>query len=216
LKESGIVPGVQVMGADGVSPVPCIEVWRYLGNGSNYISVMRNPEFEAGALQQDVNYPDNSAIEQPVQARIVFAGPQRGTDMRTGASIAGDSYQTTLDPWSPVILKLQATNGAAVTLVSPASGATFRIGNAVRLIAKAAAGGAGVKQVEFFQNGISVGLGKPIPIPPGSRTAALVPENSYYVLDWSDPPAGSHNLTARMTDSTGAVTLSSSITIVVN
>ena len=216
LKDSGIVPDVQVVGADGVSPVPCVEVWRYVGNGANYISVMRNPEFEAGALQQDVNYPDNSAIEKPVQARIIFASPQRGTNMRTGASVAGDSYQTTLDPWSPVILKLQAASGAAVTLVSPASGATFRSGNAVRLIAKAAAGGAGVKQIEFFQNGISIGLGKPIPVPPGSRTAAMAPDGLYYVLDWSRPPAGSYNLTARMTDSTGAVTLSSSITIVVN
>ncbi len=107
-------------------------------------------------------------------------------------------------------------NGLMVALVSPTSGSVFSSGKSVRLIAKAAAHATGIKQIEFFQNGISLGMGEPIPIPPGSRTSSLGTQGSYYVSVWSNPPAGTYNLTVQMTDGTGAVTGSSPITIVVD
>jgi hypothetical protein len=105
-------------------------------------------------------------------------------------------------------------NGLTVALVSPTSGSVFSGGTSVRLIAKAAAYNAGIKQVEFFEKGISLGMGEPIPVPPGSRTAALGTDSSYYVLDWSHSSPGTYNLSAQMTDRTGAITVSSPVTVV--
>jgi len=107
-------------------------------------------------------------------------------------------------------------NGLTVALVSPASGSVFSRGRPVRVIAKAAAYTAGMKQVEFFENGISLGTAEQIPTPPGSRTASLQTQGSYFVLVWSSPPAGTYNVTARLTDRAGAVALSSNVTIFVN
>jgi Bacterial Ig domain len=106
-------------------------------------------------------------------------------------------------------------NGLTVALVNPTSGSVFSSGKPVQLIAKVAADTAGMKQVEFFENGISLGMAEPIPTPPGSRTAVFQTQGSYFVLVWSNPSAGTYNLTARLTDRTGAVALSSNVTIVV-
>jgi len=107
-------------------------------------------------------------------------------------------------------------NGVAVALVSPAIGSAFSSGKPVRLIAKAAAYNAGIQQVEFFQNGILLGSGEPVPVPPGSRTAPLETQGRYYFFVWSNPTAGAHSLTAQATDRNGAVTISSNVSVVVH
>jgi len=100
-------------------------------------------------------------------------------------------------------------NGLAVALVSPTSGSVFSSGTLVQLTAKADALYSGIAQVEFLQNGISLGMGEPIPAPSGTVT-----DSSDYVLDWYPSP-GTYNLTAQMTDRTGATIASSPVSVVV-
>lgn len=114
------------------------------------------------------------------------------------------------------VYPLNPLNAPTITWVSPNSGSIFTRAERVRLIAAAAADSGVIKQVEFFQNGVSLGFGEPIPIPPASRTAAHGTGYRYYVLVWSSPPAGTYNVKAQVTETTGAVTLSNNISIVVH
>ena len=91
LKDAGVEPAVQVVDAGDGTPVPCVEVWRYQGDDGSYAAVMRNPEFEADSLT-DFKYPSNAAIETTVRVRVL-AGRQE--------------YEAELDPWRPLILKLE-------------------------------------------------------------------------------------------------------------
>ena len=68
---------------------------------------MRNPEFNAASLKP-AGYPDNSALETPLRIRILFGRETAVVDVRTGETFEpADSLETTLDPWSPVILQLR-------------------------------------------------------------------------------------------------------------
>jgi photosystem II stability/assembly factor-like uncharacterized protein len=102
-------------------------------------------------------------------------------------------------------------NGLMVALVSPTIGSVFSMGMSVQLIAKAADYNTSIKEVEFFENGTALGMGEPTVAPPGGQTAS---DSSYYLLNWSPSSAGTYNLTAQMTDKTGATTVSSPVTVV--
>jgi hypothetical protein len=107
LKESGIEPAIRVLNADDDFPVPCVEVWRYVGEEGEYVALMRNPEFDTSSLRQ-VGYPDNTEIEKSVRIRVIFNRGFGLTDVRTGETLgAADRIETELEPWSPVILKLE-------------------------------------------------------------------------------------------------------------
>src|SRR5205823_8586843 len=49
LEGAGITAPVRVLGPDG-APVPCAEVWRYRGSGTEWVAVSRSPEFAADSL----------------------------------------------------------------------------------------------------------------------------------------------------------------------
>jgi hypothetical protein len=107
LKDSGIEAPVRVLDADDDSPVPCLEIWRYAGEDGQYVALMRNPEFDAASLKQ-VGYPDNAEVEKRVRIRVVLDGEVKVTDMRTGDAYgSATQIETDLEPWSPVILKLE-------------------------------------------------------------------------------------------------------------
>ena len=93
LKDGGVEPAVQVIDTATGSLAACVEVWRFQGADGRYISVMRNPEFNAASLKA-TGYPDNSAIETTIHIQILVNG---------SAFTEAD-----LDPWSPLILKIDA------------------------------------------------------------------------------------------------------------
>lgn len=96
-----------MLDADDDSPVPCLEIWRYAGEDGQYVALMRNPEFDAASFRQ-AGYPDNAEIEKRVRIRVVFDGEVKVTDMRTGDAYGSATQtETDLEPWSPVILKLE-------------------------------------------------------------------------------------------------------------
>jgi hypothetical protein len=107
LKDSGVEAPIRVLNVDDDSPVPCLEVWRYAGDDGQYIALMRNPEFDAASLKQ-VGYPDNAEIEKRVRIRVLFDREIRVSDVRTGDAFGPvTQIETDLEPWSPVILKLE-------------------------------------------------------------------------------------------------------------
>jgi len=90
----------------------------------------------------------------------------------------------------------------SVTLIQPASGSYLASGASVTLAAAAsdfaADGSTGlVSSVQFFQGATPLGI------------ATL--NSGFYAYTWSNPPAGSYSITARATDSEGAVGVSAPV-----
>jgi len=83
------------------------------------VAVMRNPEFRVSSFAS-VGYPDNSALEEWVRILIVLPTAGALTNLRTGETAQGDSYETYLDPWSAVILKRAADPAARQNSGRPA------------------------------------------------------------------------------------------------
>jgi len=92
------------------------------------------------------------------------------------------------------------TNAApTVSITAPVNGANFTTGASVNITANAADSDGSVTQVEFFVNGVSIG----------------VDNSSPYSVNWT-AVAGTQNLTAKATDNNGASTTSSVVIINVN
>ncbi len=88
-----------------------------------------------------------------------------------------------------------------VSLTSPAGGSAFTTGTAITLTATAtASSGRTISSVAFLLNGSTV---------LSTRTT------SPYTFSWTGAAAGTHSITARATDNTGAVTTSSAVSITV-
>ncbi len=86
-----------------------------------------------------------------------------------------------------------------VTLTQPGAGATFQEGMPIDITATASDPGGNVAKVEFFSG--SVKLGEAVAAP--------------YTLTWADAPAGTHTLSARVTDDVGAAVTSAQVGITV-
>ena len=87
-----------------------------------------------------------------------------------------------------------------VAMTSPASGTEFPAGQAIELVADAADADGSVVRVEFYNGMLKIG-----------ETAAGPP----YILNWDNPPIGTHTLRAFATDDGGATTASAPVTITV-
>ena len=88
---------------------------------------------------------------------------------------------------------------ASVSMTSPSTGALYLAPATLPVKANASAPGATVTQVEFFANGVSIG----------------VDTTSPYQFDWTAPAAGTYSITAVVTDSNGATATSAAHTITV-
>ena len=88
----------------------------------------------------------------------------------------------------------------AVSLTSPAAGATFTAPATVGIAANATDGDGTVAKVEFFNGSTKLGEDTIAP----------------YAYSWTGVPVGSYTLTARATDNLGATTTSTARTITVN
>lgn len=104
-----------------------------------------------------------------------------------------------------------------VEMVSPASGARFRAGSSVMLVADARDRDGDVVSVEFFANGNSLSVVRNRDLDPTGNAdpneAGVAPENAFsrdqlFQLVWSNVPAGGFLLTAVATDDDGVSTTS--------
>src|SRR6185312_13822107 len=86
-----------------------------------------------------------------------------------------------------------------VSITSPANGANLGNAPANVVITAAAADSHGVKNVEFFKNGVSLGIDTTAP----------------YSFSWNNVPTGTFNLTAKATDNLDAVTISAPVSVTV-
>ncbi|MSU24930.1 MAG: hypothetical protein EXS32_14045 [Opitutus sp.] len=142
------------------------------------------------------------------------------------APTAGSSYSVSWTPNAAGVSTLTArvtdSNGTAVTssavnvtvttatvatisITSPANGTSIVAGAAATLIATAVANsGATVTRVDFFLSGTTT-IG----------TALTPTAGSSYSVSWTPTAAGVSSLTAKLTDSTGAVLTSSAINVTV-
>lgn len=92
-----------------------------------------------------------------------------------------------------------ANQAPRITLTSPAAGSTFTAGNAITVTANAADSDGSISKVEFFNNGVSLGVDTQTP----------------YSLLWRNAPSGNHSLTAVATDNRNASTRSATVRITV-
>ncbi|WP_221420230.1 Ig-like domain-containing protein [Fulvivirga sp. M361] len=99
--------------------------------------------------------------------------------------------------WKPLgpCIDIPVNEDPEVAITSPANNSTFTVGNSINITANAT-DDKGVAQVEFFVDGISIG----------------VDTSSPYSATWNST-AGSHNLTATATDNEGVTSTSSIVRI---
>lgn len=88
----------------------------------------------------------------------------------------------------------------SVSLTAPASGSTFAAGSNITVSASASDSDGNVTRVEFFRNGVSIGVDTSAP----------------YSVTWSNAAAGSYSLTAVATDNGNATTTSAAVSVTVN
>ncbi|MFO1266105.1 MAG: Ig-like domain-containing protein [Rubrivivax sp.] len=89
----------------------------------------------------------------------------------------------------------------AVSITSPAAGATLQAGSNVTLHASASDADGSIAKVEFFLDGSATPLGQ----------ATRVGTTTDYTLAWNSVPVGSHTLVARATDNDGATRSTASL-----
>ena len=116
------------------------------------------------------------------------------TGNRLDATFVRDNSST---PDTFTLIKQGAGNPpAAVSITAPATSTPVVAGSNVNFTATASDPGGGVTQVVYFANGQQVGA-----------AATVAP----YAMQWANPPVGVHRITARATDSGGALSMSTPI-----
>ncbi len=105
---------------------------------------------------------------------------------------------------APVTVTVNLATATTVALTSPIAGASLPLNTATTLTATASAsGGATVTRVDFFAGPTTVGT-------------ALVAAGGSYSVSWTPTVSGVFSLTARVTDSAGAIISSSPISVTVS
>jgi hypothetical protein len=105
LQKAGIEAPLKVINTMDDRPAACVEVWRYRGNGANYVALMRNAEIDADSLG-NIGYRENEKLERVAPIQVILPEQAQVTDIRTGKSYGvTDRVTVEMDPWSPVILE---------------------------------------------------------------------------------------------------------------
>ncbi len=109
-----------------------------------------------------------------------------------------------------------------VTIVAPRNGATYRALANIALVAQVSDPGASVTQVQFYSGTTLIGTATPLRMDPAGEPNGEVDDDAstsagavVYVFQWARVPAGQYSITAKATDSLGAVGVSASDTIIV-
>jgi regulation of enolase protein 1 (concanavalin A-like superfamily) len=144
------------------------------------------------ALHPWCNAVDAGAVVPNLTDGYLGAAPDLGAH-EVGAAVP------VYGPRAPEDVPPAANLPPAVTLVSPAAGATFAAPGAMSIQADVHDADGGVVLVDFFANGVHI----------GSR------QHAPFEMAWTGVPAGTYTLTARATDDRGATASSSGVAVVV-
>jgi hypothetical protein len=129
---------------------------------------------------------------------VTWSNVAAGTYSLTARAIDNRGAATTS---APVSINVNAPNAApTVSLTAPVTGSVYTTPAAITLAATASDSDGTITSVEFFKNGVSLGVDTTSPY-------------SYY---WTGVLAGSYSLTAKATDNAGATTTSAAVTVTVN
>jgi cytochrome c peroxidase len=148
----------------------------------------------------------SGAVEVYRNGALVGTASVAGWVRQTASGMAGmwvvSPAGTTFDDFGGGNLTCSGGGNVAptVSITGPAAGAVFTAPAAVTITANAADSDGTVSRVEFFQGAVK--LGEDLTSP--------------YSFAWSGVAAGTYSLTARATDSAGAVTTSAAVNITVN
>ncbi|GEM_PF-4521468 len=160
----------------------------------------------------------SSDVEGSARTYAIVANPSHGTVSLSGATATytpaanyngSDSFTFRANDGAlnsntaTVSITVSAVNDApAVSISSPASGATFTAPAAITINANASDpdGAADISKVEFFQGTTKLGEDTSSP----------------YNFTWNNVAAGNYSLTAKVTDKGGATKTSAAVTVTVN
>lgn len=128
---------------------------------------------------------------------VAWNGVAAGTYSLTARATDNSGAATTS---APVTVTVNANQPPTVALAAPAPGASFRAPATITLAATASDSDGAVDKVDFFAGTTLIG------------TATAAP----YGVTWNGVAAGTHVLTARATDNSGATTISAPVSVTVN
>jgi hypothetical protein len=147
-------------------------------------------EFHADyALIGTATAPPYTVVWNGAKSAGQYALTAQVTDNRGAVTVSQD-----------VPITISANTPPTVSLIAPASGASFTAPATVNLGASASDADGSIAKVEFYQGATLIG------------TATSAP----YAYAWTAVPAGSYSLTAKATDNLGATTTSAPASITVN
>lgn len=113
LQEAGVEAPVKVFQEGGQRLAECVEVWRYRGQGAEYVAVMRNADSSAAAW------------ERPERVRILFPHRASVREIRTGQAFGlVQEVSLELEPFSPLLFELRRGGASPKTRGKPSMGKT--------------------------------------------------------------------------------------------
>jgi uncharacterized protein (TIGR03437 family) len=179
-----VLGGITTVTADALDLTAVVKVNLYCDG--TLIGTQTGSVGQAGAVVVNQNYTF------PWDTTTATAGAHELTF--TAYNAAGGSYSTSI---SVLVHK-----PPMISLIAPTNGLLALVGSSVVLSAQAASpeSGVSIAQVEFFANGVSLGLG----------TAA---GSGVYNLNWTPTAAGSYSISATATDSNGVTATTAAATV---
>lgn len=153
-----------------------------------------------GAVQQVDFYAGGVLIgsDNAAPYSVTWSNAGVGTYSITAVATDNSGATTTSSPVSVTVVVANAS--PAVSITSPANGATFTAPAAISVTADASDPDGSVTSVAFFVDGVSIGLDTSSP----------------FAASWTNVPAGSYVITAVVTDNLGATTASGPIAVTVD
>jgi hypothetical protein len=106
LTQAGVKPAIRVT-APGGGPPAGFEVITYQGDGSRYLAIMRDPEYEVSDLGE-IGYRDNSLFEKTATLTVELPSEAQVRALLADRDLGKTrQFDITIGPWKPVILELQ-------------------------------------------------------------------------------------------------------------
>ncbi len=189
---------------DGINPLPTVAVTSPTNNSNFVLGDVINITADAsdnGSVTQVEFFVDGISIGvDTVSPYSVNWSSEVGT--HTISAIATDNEGTIGNSGtiSIEVISDSPNELPVVSITSPTSGATFDQGTAISIAANATDSDGAITQVEFFADGVSIGIDTSSP----------------YSIAWNNATASAHTISARATDNLSGIGISSEITITVN
>ena len=200
---AGAAQGFQLVAASATKGVP---FQRRTADGSTSVSTSGSQNtaprwvklVRAGNLISGYESPDGSnwtlvGSDNFTMGTTVLVG------LGVSSHVAGTLATATFDNVSVTTSAPPANTPPAVSLTSPASGATYNAPATIALAASATDSDGTIGKVDFYSGATLIGTSTSSP----------------FQMTWSNVPAGTYSLTAKATDNAGAATTSAAVSVTV-